>query len=64
MIRSIPNPPMAANDIKKFRDNLKKHFQESHNRRGSQPNNVLNEKERHLMNVITLNSGGKNPILN
>lgn len=63
MIRSIPNPPMAQDDVIRFRTHLEKHMRGNFT---SEEQQRLNENKKRLFanaNQIIANCGGINPIL-
>lgn len=63
MIRSIPNPQMSAEDIKIFRNHLKSHLLQS-NESPSVGDRIIHGLHKDvIINLITKNSGGKNPLL-
>lgn len=63
MIRSIPNPPMATDDIARFRDHLEKHIRGDFS--VEELRRMNDRKHRSISNAqkIIANSGGINPIL-
>lgn len=63
MIRSIPNPPMDRDDVARFRSNLEKHLRKDFNADERRRNEERKARTMAITNRITINCGGKNPIL-
>lgn len=63
MICSIPNPPMGADDISRFRENLEKHLRDDFTIAEKKQKEERSEKSRINAKRIIENCGGKNPIL-
>lgn len=63
MIRSVPNPPMSVEDIKTFRNRLKRHMQQSEESPSNKEGSIRGVQKNVIIKLITKNSGGKNPLL-
>lgn len=63
MIRSIPNPPMGADDVQRFRTNLRKHLRRefTDEERSAMERHAARAKA--IAQQIIANHGGINPIL-
>ncbi|MDE6460123.1 MAG: hypothetical protein K2K52_04720 [Paramuribaculum sp.] len=63
MIRSIPNPPMAKEDVKHFRTNLNKHLNRCFSKKEREEIEKINSRTTATAKIILENCGGKNPLL-
>ncbi|MDE6263623.1 MAG: hypothetical protein K2M11_00610 [Paramuribaculum sp.] len=63
MIRSIPTPPMAKEDVQHFRKNLIKHLTRCFSKKEWEEIERINSRTAVTAKTILENCGGKNPLL-